>query len=89
MIRRSLIALVVLAVGSACADAPTPPSESTQSALAPGGALRSVSGVPRSGHYIVVFQGHVTDTPELAKALVAQEGGRLEFTYPREISDYL
>jgi PKD repeat protein len=88
MTRRSLIALVALAVGTACADAPTPPSESTQSPLAPGGALRSVSGVPRSGHYIVVFQAHVTDTPELAKALVAQEGGKLEFTYVHSIHGF-
>ena len=88
MIRRSLIALVALAVGTACADAPTPPSVSTQSPLTPGGALRSVSGVPRSGHYIVVFQGHVTDTPERAKALVAQEGGKLEFTYLHSIHGF-
>ena len=88
MIRRSLIALVALAVGTACADAPTPPTVSTQSPLTPGGALRSVSGVPRSGHYIVVFQGHVTDTPERAKALVAQEGGKLEFTYLHSIHGF-
>jgi len=88
MIRRSLIALVALAVGTACADAPTPPTVSTQSPLTPSGALRSVSGVPRSGHYIVVFQGHVTDTPERAKALVAQEGGKLEFTYLHSIHGF-
>ena len=35
----------------------TPPSEAIQSSLAPGGALRSITGVPRAGHYIVVFQG--------------------------------
>src|SRR4051812_6290955 len=81
MIRRSLIAIGALAVGAACADVPTPPSESVQSSLAPGGALRSISGVPRVGHYIVVFQSHVSDTPERARALVAAHGGKLEFTY--------
>ncbi|HEX7978986.1 MAG TPA: PKD domain-containing protein [Gemmatimonadaceae bacterium] len=88
MVRRSLIALVALAWVAACADAPTPPSEGGQSPLAPGGALRSVSGVPRSGHYIVVVQGHVTDTPERAMALVAAEGGQLEFTYVHTIHGF-
>jgi len=88
MIRRSLIALVALAVAAACADVPTPPSENVQSPLAPGGALRSVTGVPRTGHYIVVFQNHVTDTPERAQALVAAEGGRLEFTYLHTIHGF-
>jgi hypothetical protein len=88
MIRGSLIALGALAVGAACADAPTPPSETASSALAPGGALRSVSGVPRAGHYIVVFQGHVTDTPERAQALVAAHGGRLEFTYVHAVHGF-
>ena len=88
MIRRSLITFVALAVAAACADAPTPPLENVQSPLAPGGALRSISGVPRSGHYIVVFQNHVTDTPERAKALVAAEGGQLEFTYVHTIHGF-
>lgn len=80
MMRRSLIVIGALAI-AACADVPTPPSAPDQTPLAPGGALRSVSGIPRSGHYIVVFQNHVSDTPERAKALVAAEGGQLEFTY--------
>jgi len=89
MIRRSLLTLAALAFIAACADAPTQRSESVQSSpLAPGGALRSVSGVPRSGHYIVVFQNHVTDTPERAKALVAAEGGKLEFTYVHTIHGF-
>ena len=89
MIRRSLLTLVALAFIAACADAPTQRSESVPSSpLAPGGALRSVNGVPRSGHYIVVFQNHVTDTPERAKALVAQEGGKLEFTYLHSIHGF-
>jgi subtilisin family serine protease len=88
MIRRSLIALVALALVGACADTLTPPTESVQSPLAPGGALRSITGVPRSGHYIVVFQGHVTDTPRLAQALVAAEGGKLEFTYEHSIHGF-
>ena len=88
MIRRSLIALGAFAVGAACADVPTPPSETVQSALAPAGALRSITGVPRAGHYIVVFQGHVTDTPERAKALVAAHGGQLEFTYLHAIHGF-
>jgi len=88
MIRRSLIALVALAVVAACADVPTPPSDNVQSPLAPGGALRSITGVPRSGHYIVEFKGHVTDTRARARELVAAEGGTLEFTYLHSIHGF-
>jgi len=88
MVRRSLLTLIALAVAAACADVPTPPLENVPSPLAPGGALRSISGIPRSGHYIVVFRNHVTDTPERAQALVAAEGGTLEFTYLHTIHGF-
>ncbi len=35
-----------------------------------------------------MFQGHVTDTPERAKALVAAHGGQLEFTYLHAIHGF-
>jgi subtilisin family serine protease len=88
MMRGPLIALGALAMSAACADAPTPPSATDSSALAPAGALRSITGVPRAGHYIVVFQGHVTDTPERARALVAAHGGQLEFTYMHAVHGF-
>jgi len=88
MIRRSLITPLALAVGAACADVPLTPSENVPSPLTPGGALRSISGVPRSGHYIVVFHGSVTDTPERAKELVAAHGGRLEYTYQHALHGF-
>ena len=88
MIRRSLITPFALAVGAACADVPLTPSENVPSPLTPGGALRSISGVPRSGHYIVVFHGSVTDTPERAKELVAAHGGRLEYTYQHALHGF-
>jgi len=81
MIRRSLITFGVLAIGIACSEIPTPPSESIESSLAPAGALRSITGVPRAGHYIVIFQDHVSDARERSKAIVAAHGGKIEFTY--------
>jgi subtilisin family serine protease len=88
MIRRSLITLGALAVGTACTESPTLPSESIQSSLAPAGALRSITGVPRAGHYIVVFQDRVTDAPERARALVTAHGGKIEFTYTHALHGF-
>jgi len=88
MIRRTLLTLGALAVAAACADAPTPPSNNVPSPLTPDGALRSVSGVPRPGHYIVEFKGHVSDTPGRARQLVAAHGGTLEFTYLHSIHGF-
>ena len=87
-IRRTLITLGALTIVVACSEDPTPPSEPIESSLAPAGALRSISGVPRAGHYIVVFQGHVSDAPARAKAMVAAHGGKLEFTYAHALHGF-
>jgi aqualysin 1 len=86
MLKRSFIALGALAVGTACTDAPTPAEPTSQRSLAaPSSVLRSSATVPRAGHYIVEFRGHVSgaDTPERARTLVEAHGGKIEYTYVR------
>jgi hypothetical protein len=51
MLKRSLIALGALVVGTACSDAITPSAPAgVAPPLAPSGALLASRGVPRAGH---------------------------------------
>ena len=83
------VTLMLAALSWGCRDAQSP----TAISLAQQGMWRrsSLSGVPAEnipGQYIVTFKDDVDNVPDVAKNLVEQHGGRLNFTYSAAIRGF-